>query len=159
VVVQEAVELTNESASGLLWWVVGAFLLAVDLIVLLAARSRRPPTYFIATVGGARTFGSTKTFGFVTSILTSTVFDTFRRISCDLCAMRKQHSLHKTVQNRLKPGVLSRTVRVPVGERQPRCTLVFPGFLPRALVAQRIEQKTSNLLAAGSTPAEGALRE
>ena len=40
-VVQEAVELTNESASGLLWWVVGAFLLAVDLIVLLAARSRR----------------------------------------------------------------------------------------------------------------------
>ena len=69
--------------------------------------------------------------------------------------MRKQHSLHKTVQNRLKPGVLSRTVRVPVGERQPRCTLVNPGFLPRALVAQRIEQKTSNLLAAGSIPAEG----
>ena len=113
------------------------------------------PRYFIATVGGARTFGSTKTLGFVTTILTSTVYDTFRRISCDLCAMRKQHSLHKTVQNRLKPGVLSRTVRVPVGERKPRCTLVFTGFLPRALVAQRIEQKTSNLLAAGSIPAEG----
>ena len=35
-------------------------------------------------------------------------------------------------------------------------TLVFAGFVPRALVAQRIEQKTSNLLAAGSIPAEGA---
>ena len=28
----------------------------------------------------------------------------------------------------------------------PRCTLVFTGFLPRALVAQRIEQKTSKFL-------------
>ena len=28
--------------------------------------------------------------------------------------------------------------------------------MPRALVAQRIEQKTSNLLVAGSIPAEGA---
>ena len=28
----------------------------------------------------------------------------------------------------------------------PRCTLVFAGFLPRALVAQRIEQKTSEFL-------------
>ena len=35
-------------------------------------------------------------------------------------------------------------------------TLVIVGFLPRALVAQRIEQKTSNLLVAGSIPAEGA---
>lgn len=30
------------------------------------------------------------------------------------------------------------------------------GLWPRALVAQRIEQKTSNLLVAGSIPAEGA---
>ena len=42
------------------------------------------------------------------------------------------------------------------GGGRPRCTLVFTGFLPRALVAQRIEQKTSNLLVAGSIPAEGA---
>ena len=100
--------------------------------------------------------GLPKTFGFVTPIVTSTVFDTFRRISCDLCAMRKRHLLRETAQNRIKAGLASRSVRVPVGERLPRCTLVNRGFLPRALVAQRIEQKTSNLLAAGSTPAEGA---
>ena len=46
---------------------------------------------------------------------------------------------------------------MPVVRVEARCILVFTGFLPRALVAQRIEQKTSNLLAAGSTPAEGAL--
>ena len=41
VVVQEPVEFTTENASGLLWWVIGAFLLAVVLIVVLLARSRR----------------------------------------------------------------------------------------------------------------------
>jgi hypothetical protein len=41
VVVQEPVEFTTENVSGLLWWVIGAFLLAVVFIVLLLARSRR----------------------------------------------------------------------------------------------------------------------
>ena len=41
VLVEEPVEVTTENASGLLWWVIGAFLLAVVLIVVLLARSRR----------------------------------------------------------------------------------------------------------------------
>ena len=41
VLVEEPVEVTTESASGLLWLVVGAFLLAVVLIVVFLARSRR----------------------------------------------------------------------------------------------------------------------
>ena len=36
-------------------------------------------------------------------------------------------------------------------------TLATTGFLPRALVAQWIEQEPSNLLVAGSIPAEGAI--
>ena len=62
----------------------------------------------------------------------------------------------RTAQNRLKPRETARLViQACVGDECPD-TLVFAGFLPRALVAQRIEQKTSNLLVAGSIPAEGA---
>jgi hypothetical protein len=39
--VQEPVELTTQSASGLLWWVVGAFVLTLMLIVLLVVARRR----------------------------------------------------------------------------------------------------------------------
>ena len=41
VLVQEPVELTSDSASGLLWWVVGAFMAALFVMVLLLARRRR----------------------------------------------------------------------------------------------------------------------
>ena len=41
VLVEEPVELTTESASGMLWWVIGAFLLVLLVMVLLLARKRR----------------------------------------------------------------------------------------------------------------------
>ena len=41
VLVEEPVELTTESASGLLWWVIGAFLLALLFLLVLVARRRR----------------------------------------------------------------------------------------------------------------------
>ena len=41
VLVEEPVELTTESASGLLWWVIGAFLLALLFLLVLLARRRR----------------------------------------------------------------------------------------------------------------------
>lgn len=41
VLVEEPVELTTESASGLLWWVVGAFVLALLFLLVLLARRRR----------------------------------------------------------------------------------------------------------------------
>ena len=66
---------------------------------------------------------------------------------------------NETAQNRTKQPIKPSGESLSAGGAEARCTLVFTGFVPRALVAQRIEQKTSNLLAAGSTPAEGALRE
>jgi hypothetical protein len=41
VLVEQAVELTTESASGLLWWVAGVFLLVAALVVLLVVARRR----------------------------------------------------------------------------------------------------------------------
>jgi len=41
VLIEEPVELTTESASGLLWWVIGAFLLALLFLLVLLARRRR----------------------------------------------------------------------------------------------------------------------
>jgi hypothetical protein len=63
---------------------------------------------------------------------------------------------HETAQNRMKRAIWSSAAGKPVGSDEGRGRLVLMGFLPPALVAQRIEQKTSNLLVAGSIPAEGA---
>ena len=62
---------------------------------------------------------------------------------------------NETAQNRTKQPIKPSGESLSAGGAEARCTLVFTGFVPRALVAQRIEQKTSNLLAAGSIPAEG----
>ena len=66
---------------------------------------------------------------------------------------------NETAQNRTKQPITPSGESLSAGCAEARCTLLFAGVLPRALVAQRIEQKTSNLLAAGSIPAEGTTKK
>ena len=65
--------------------------------------------------------------------------------SCDLCAIRKKQCWSQNDTKPHKTGHLIIRLGKPVGGDEARCRLVFAGLLPRALVAQRIEQKTSRL--------------
>ena len=69
-----------------------------------------------------------------------------QHFSCDLCAIRKQQCWSQNDTKPHKTGHLIIRLGKPVGGDEARCRLVFAGLLPRALVAQRIEQKTSKFL-------------